>query len=219
MLRERLMKIYSLLYDRFGPQGWWPGEGTLEIIIGAILTQNTSWKNVERAIANIRAAGLMDAEKLHRLDREKLAGLIRPAGYFNVKAKRLASFLAWLNENCRANPDSLRDRSPHTLREELLAINGIGPETADSILLYALEKPVFVVDTYTCRVMGRHGLIEPGCTYHDVQQLFTGTLQQDTKLFNEYHALLVCVGKDFCKPKPKCENCPLKSDPHEIEQY
>lgn len=219
MLRERLMKIYSMLYDRFGPQGWWPGEGTLEIIIGAILTQNTSWKNVERAIANIRAAGLMDAEKLHRLDREKLAALIRPAGYFNVKAKRLANFLTWLHETCSANPDSLKDRSQHTLRGQLLEINGIGPETADSILLYALEKPVFVVDTYTCRVMARHGLIEPGCTYDNLQQLFTGTLQQDTKLFNEYHALLVCVGKDFCKPKPKCQNCPLNSDPHEIEPF
>ncbi len=216
--REQLLDIYHLLLDAFGPQHWWPGETPFEIALGAILTQNTSWSNVERAIANLKAAGLLDANRLHTLDMEQLETLIRPAGYFRVKAKRLRNFTTWLCDRYEGDMQNLEAVATNRLREELLAISGIGPETADSILLYALNRPVFVVDTYTARVMVRHGLIAPEeLDYSRLQDLFTSNLEPDVPLFNEFHALLVRAGKDYCKPRPKCEACPLAPLPHRID--
>lgn len=218
--RQRLLEIYEILLETFGPQHWWPGDTRFEIIIGAILTQNTSWTNVEKAIANIQAADCLDPEKLYALEAEQLEQLIRPAGYFRVKAKRLRNLLQWLFDDYQGQLDTLDKIETRRLREELLGISGVGPETADSILLYALDRPVFVVDTYTARITVRHGLIEPELTYDQLQYLFESNLEPDVQLFNEFHALLVCIGKDFCKPKPKCATCPLNPLPHNVEdQY
>jgi endonuclease-3 related protein len=213
--REQLLEMYQLLLDSFGPQHWWPGETPFEVAVGAILTQNTSWTNVEKAIANLKAAGCLDAARLHEIGTEQLETLVRPAGYFRVKAKRLKNFIDWL---CNEYAGDLRNPEPvntSRLRGELLSISGVGPETADSILLYALGRPIFVVDAYTARVMVRHGLIAPEeLDYHQLQDLFQSNLEPDVALFNEYHALLVHVGKDFCKPTPRCPACPLEPLPH-----
>ena len=217
MIGQQLTEIYRLLFERFGPQHWWPGETKFEIVIGAILTQNTNWANVEKAIANLKAANRLTAQALHRLDHAELAELIRPAGYFNLKAKRLKSFLTWLFDNYEGRLEDTEAINTYQLREDLLGIKGIGPETAGSILLYAFGRPVFVVDTYTARVAVRHHLIEPDAGYGQLQDLFQSNLQQDVRLFNEYHALLVQIGKNFCKPKPKCPACPLQHLPHTID--
>jgi endonuclease-3 related protein len=217
MLSEQLTEIYQLLFNAFGHQHWWPGESPFEVIVGAILTQNTNWGNVERAIANLKAADLLEPEKLHRLEASRLGELIRPAGYYNIKARRLKSFLDWLFENYGGEPANLQGIDTRRLREELLGVKGIGRETADSILLYALDKPVFVVDAYTARVAFRHGLIEPEADYEQLRELFQSNLPEDTQLFNEYHALLVKVGKEFCKPRARCAGCPLERHPHALE--
>jgi len=214
---EQLTEIYRLLYDEFGPQHWWPGESRFEIIIGAILTQNTNWANVEKAIANLKSAECMIPEKLYHLETEQLADLIRPAGYFNIKAKRLKNFLVWLFENYNGELTSLERIDTNRLRAELLEIKGIGRETADSILLYAFERSIFVIDTYTARVVFRHEFISPDADYEQLQELFESSLPTDAKLFNEYHALLVRVGKEFCRPKAKCPGCPLEKLPHTLD--
>jgi len=213
--REQLLEIYQTLLDFFGPQHWWPGETPFEVAVGAILTQNTSWANVAKAISNLKAAGCLDAARLRELDTEDLEKLIRPAGYFRVKAKRVRNFLDWLRDNYGGDMRNLEGISTTRLREELLGISGIGPETADSILLYALNRPVFVVDAYTARVMVRHGLISPeDLDYSKLQDLFMSNLEPDVALFNEFHALLVMTGKDYCKPNPRCSPCPLDRLPH-----
>jgi endonuclease-3 related protein len=217
MTSETLTEIYELLYEAFGPQHWWPGETPFEVITGAILTQNTSWTNVEKAIANLKSAGCLDAEALYRIELSRLAELIRPAGYYNIKAKRLKNFLEWLFDNYGGNLANLEPVATSQLREELLAIKGVGRETADSILLYALGRPVFVVDAYTARIAVRHGLIEPDADYEQLRELFESNLPQDTQLFNEYHALLVRAGKEFCRPKARCPGCPLEKHPHTLE--
>ncbi len=217
MLSERLTEIYQLLFDHFGPQHWWPGQTPFEIITGAVLTQNTNWANVEKAIANLKSADLLTPRKLNDLDTSTLAGLIRPAGYFNIKAKRLKNFLTWLFHNYQGQLANLEQLTTDQLRAELLAIKGIGRETADSILLYAFDREIFVVDAYTARIAVRHGLIEPDADYEQLRELFQSNLTQDTKLFNEFHALLVRVGKEFCKPKPNCTHCPLNKLPHTID--
>jgi len=214
MVSEILIEIYQLLFDRFGPQHWWPGDTQFEIITGAILTQNTSWANVEKALTNLKSADLLSPQKLYHLDLPRLAELIRPAGYFNIKAKRLKNFVQWLFENYDGKLSNLEGLETNRLRAELLAIKGIGRETADSILLYALDRPIFVVDAYTARVATRHGLIEPGADYEQLRELFQSNLPEDVQLFNEYHALLVKVGKEFCKPKAQCPGCPLEKLPH-----
>jgi endonuclease III related protein len=216
MLVEKLKEIYDLLYKRFGPQDWWPGDTPFEVIVGAILTQNTNWSNVVKAITNIKNADLLTPDKLHRLEIAKLAALIRPAGYFNIKAKRLKNFLDWFFENYSGKLENLENIRTPQLREQLLSVKGIGPETADSILLYALNRPVFVVDAYTARICSRHHLITEDADYHSIQETFESNLPSDVNLFNEYHALLVRLGKDFCKPKPKCEECPLNELPHTV---
>ncbi len=211
------MDIYDRLYERYGPQHWWPGDTPFEIIVGAILTQNTNWKNVEKAITNLKNADCLTAEKLNNLPIAKLAELIRPAGYFNIKAQRLKNFLDWLFEKYDGTLKSLEPLALSTLREQLLAIKGIGPETADSICLYGFEKPIFVVDTYTARIFGRHGMIEAPSGYEQIQESFHAELQRDAVLFNEFHALIVRAGKEYCKPNPTCDGCPLETLPHQLD--
>lgn len=214
---KTLIEIYQLLYDAFRPQHWWPGDSQIEIITGAILTQNTNWTNVEKAINNLKTADCLNAEKLHNLKLSQLAELIRPAGYYNIKAKRLKNFLEWLFENYDGNLTNLESLRTEQFREELLSVKGIGRETADSILLYAFNKPVFVVDAYTARITIRHRLIEPDADYEQLRYLFESNLPEDIQLFNEYHALLVRTGKEFCRPKARCPACPLEKLPHIIE--
>jgi len=217
MSRQTLLDIYTRLYERYGTQDWWPGDTVFEIIVGAILTQNTNWKNVEKAITNLKNIGCLAPETLNGLPIQELAELIRPAGYFNIKAQRLKHFLDWLFEKYDGSLESLEALPLSSLREQLLGIKGIGPETADSICLYAFEKPIFVVDTYTARIFGRHGMIEPGSGYEQIQEMFHGDLEADAVLFNEFHALIVQAGKEYCKTKPICDGCPLESLPHQIE--
>ena len=217
MSEQTLLTIYQRLYERYGPQHWWPGDTPFEIIVGAILTQNTNWKNVEKAIANLKNAGCLASDKLYALPIDELAELIRPAGYFNNKAQRLKSFLDWLFEKHDGSLELLEGLPLSALREQLLRIKGIGPETADSICLYAFNKPIFVVDAYTARIFGRHGMIEAPSGYEQIQELFHAELDRDAVLFNEYHALLVHLGKEHCKRKPTCPGCPLEDLPHCVD--
>jgi len=217
MTGEVLTEIYRLLYDEFGPQHWWPGETRFEIITGAILTQNTSWANVEKAITNLKSADCLRPDKLHHHDPAQLAELIRSAGYFNIKAKRLKNFINWLFDNYDGELANLETIDTDRLREELLVIKGVGRETADSILLYAFDRPIFVVDAYTARIAFRHELISPEADYEQLRELFESSLPADTQLFNEYHALLVRVGKEFCRPKARCAGCPLEKLPHTLD--
>lgn len=205
-----LVKIYRALFSHFGPQHWWPGDTPFEIAVGAILTQNTNWGNVEKAISNLKKSCSLDANVLHKLPDAKLASLIKPAGYFNIKAKRLKHFLAFLTDQYSGVIEYMKDEDLHLLRRQLLEVNGIGPETADSILLYALDKPTFVIDAYTKRVLIRHNIMPENATYHEMQELFHKNLPSDVPLYNEYHALLVMTGKHYCKPEPRCQGCPLE---------
>ncbi|MFP3937464.1 MAG: endonuclease III domain-containing protein [Phycisphaerae bacterium] len=214
---QTLMEMYDALKARFGHQGWWPGDGSLEICVGAVLTQNTNWRNVERAIANLKDASLTSVSALNAVAPEQLAELIRPAGYFRVKAKRLKNFIAHVFESYGDDIEGFLDRSVSTLREELLSIRGIGPETADSIILYAAGKCTFVVDTYTCRVLMRHKLIAPEDGYEQVKELMESSLPEDVELWNDFHAQFVVVGKHYCKPRPKCDDCPLEPFDHDVE--
>jgi endonuclease-3 related protein len=209
--KQKIRLIYQKLYSHFGPQHWWPGDSAFEVMIGAILTQNTNWQNVERAIDNLKKSRLLEFSKFYRLPARKLASLIRPAGYYNIKAKRLKSFLRFLFDAYNADLRKMSFKNTKELRRELLCVHGVGPETADSILLYALNKPIFVVDAYTKRIFFRHALIREKSGYDEVQNLFMQNLKNSVKLFNEYHALLVKLGKDFClKNKPRCDICPLR---------
>lgn len=210
-MKAVLRKIFDKLYAFYGPQNWWPGDTPFEVAVGAILTQNTNWSNVEKAISNLKKERVLNAKALYALPVNKLASLIKPSGYFNIKAKRLRSFLAFLADNYKGSLKQMAKEDLTSLRPKLLAVNGIGPETADSILLYALDKPVFVIDAYTKRVLSRHGVMGADATYDEYQALFHKELDEDLQLFNEFHALFVMVGKDYCKPKPLCERCPLKS--------
>lgn len=206
-----LLKIYNLLYKKYGPRHWWPGDTKLEIIIGAILTQNTAWGNVEKAIANLKKARLLTVKKISGVSRRRLAELIRPAGYYNIKTGRIKNFLDFLNRKYRGSIERMFRTKSRTLRGELLGINGIGYETADSILLYAGSKPVFVVDAYTKRIFSRHGYIRKEAGYEEVQDFFSRNLPRNEKLFNEYHALIVEAGKNLCKTKkPSCSMCPIR---------
>jgi len=208
-----LINLYQKLYQCFGPQYWWPGETPSEIAVGAILTQNTNWGNVERAIENLKIQNALSAKSIHEMPVRKLSELIRPAGYFNIKAKRLKSFINFLVNNYNGSMKRMKNDDLYSLREKLLSINGIGPETADSILLYALEKPIFVIDAYTKRVLSRHRIMEHDEPYDKFQELFHSSLKRDVKLFNEYHALFVRTGKTFCKrKKPLCDACPLNDN-------
>ena len=204
-----LYDVYERLVQSFGPQHWWPGESRLEIMIGAILTQNTSWKNVEKAIQNLRDADALTMATLSALSQEELAELIRPAGYYRLKTKRLTNLLRFIHEQHAGSIEDMFAVGLAPLREQLLGVNGIGPETADSILLYAGELPTFVVDTYTARIVKRHEWIDEDADYYSIKDLFESQLDTNVDLFNEFHALIVQVGKRFCKPKPVCNDCPL----------
>ena len=208
--------MYRAMERTLGPQGWWPGQTRFEVIVGAILTQNTAWTNVARAIANLRRAHVLRPQALAALPTSRLARLVRSSGYYRTKARRVKRFLRFLQARYRLDLSRMLAERPSSLRKELLAVPGIGPETADSILLYAGNVPIFVVDAYTRRILQRHGLIRPDATYDAMQALFMGNLPPDASLYNEYHALLVAVGKDFCRPVPHCEDCPLRCD---LEHY
>jgi endonuclease-3 related protein len=205
-----LSEAYAKLLAAFGPQHWWPGESPFEVLVGAVLVQNTAWRNVERAMENLRDAGLMKPRKLYAIPESELAELIRPAGYYQVKARRLRNLLRFVVEHYDGSLDAMFSVGVSTLREELLGVNGIGPETADAILLYAGGLPSFVVDAYAHRVLARHGWIGYEADYHEIKDYIEASLPQDAALYNEYHALLVRVGKEYCrKTGPKCEACPL----------
>lgn len=209
-MSNRIEEIQTLLFDHFGPQHWWPGETPFEIMLGAVLTQNTSWRNVSMVIEGLRREGLLSFEALEELPLEILAEKIRPSGYYNQKAKRLKGLFAAIKEDS-GSLEAFLDQDTQTLREKLLSVKGVGPETADSITLYAAGKPVFVVDAYTYRILLRHDLIAEDAGYEEIQDLFLRKLPHETQLFNEYHALLVRTGKEFCKKTtPLCNDCPLR---------
>ena len=210
LVRERLDEIYTRLYAHFGPQHWWPGETRWEVMVGAVLTQNTSWRNVEKAMANLKREGRLEPPAMRRTRTATLARLIRPSGYFNLKARKLRALVHFLYARYDGDPGRMVGGDLETQRAELLAVYGIGPETADSILLYAAQQPIFVVDAYTRRSAARLGLAPEGASYDDVQKLFMQHLPRDAARFNEYHALLVALGKHFCvKRAPRCAQCPL----------
>lgn len=204
-----LLNIYHCLFNKFGPQHWWPGDSPFEIMIGAILTQNTNWKNVEKAINNIKKEKLLNPKKLLK-NLDRIPDLIKPSGFYRLKSKRLIAFLEHFVDNYEGNIANFEGRDTEVIRKELLSIPGIGYETADSILLYALGRPVFVVDAYTRRILSRHKLIAQDAHYDEIKRLFEDNLIGDTQLYNEYHALIVRLGKEFCKKnEPLCNICPV----------
>ncbi len=207
----KVKTIYKYLHQYYGPQHWWPGNSAFEIMVGAILTQKTAWTNVERAVGNLKANKALSPQKILTAHHRSLAAWLRPSGYFNVKAKRLKSFCQWLVE--QGGEQKLNKWDTHALRHALLSVHGIGPETADDILLYAFERPVFVIDAYTRRILKRLGMIKGDEGYEHLRHWFEKELEKEPEklqLFNEYHALIVVHGKDVCKTEPKCELCCLK---------
>jgi endonuclease-3 related protein len=212
-MKPSLQDIHDILLARFGPQHWWPGDSAFEIAAGAILAQNTSWSNAAKAVVNLKKERVLQPRSLYRLGMRGTARLIRPSGYYRLKAQRLNNFLRLVMNKYGGSLARMKKVPLAKLREELLSVNGIGPETADSILLYAFNKPVFVVDAYTKRVFGRHHFIPDGAAYGDIQAFCMKNLPRKAGLFNEYHALLVRLGKEYClKNKPKCGICPLKNE-------
>ena len=212
-----LEALYDAMWAAYGPQHWWPAETPTEVIVGAILTQNTAWRNVERAIDILEEAGALTFRRLHELEPEPLAELIRPAGTYKVKTRRLKAFVDWLWARYDADLDRMFATDVSALREELLSVHGIGRETADAIMLYAGGLPTFVVDAYTARILQRHRLIDESADYDEIKELFETHLPADAEYFNEYHALLVQVGKQHCRPRARCPGCPLEPFEHEVE--
>lgn len=208
--KNLLTDAFDRMFACFGPRHWWPGETPFEVMVGAILTQNTNWKNVERAIINLKKEKVLHPKKLSSIHPASLASLIRPAGFYRVKAARLRHFLKYFLEKYDGDEKKMAEKDAAQLRQELLQVKGIGPETADSILLYALAKPVFVVDAYTKRVLNRHAMCAEDDGYDEIQNLFIDHLPRDTKLFNEFHALIVETGKEYCRKTPSCDECPLR---------
>lgn len=209
-MRAPLRRYFEALLRHYGPQRWWPGETPFEVMVGAVLTQNTSWNNVRKAVQRLKERGLLDPFRLHALPTEALADVIRPAGYYRIKAGRLKNLAAWLVERWDGDLERLRNLPLERLREELLGVKGVGPETADSILLYALGLPSFVVDAYTYRLLTRHAKAPEDISYAQMKALFERELPRDAALYNEFHALIVAVGKDRCRPVPRCTSCPLR---------
>ncbi|MCH7577607.1 MAG: endonuclease III domain-containing protein [Chloroflexi bacterium] len=208
-LSNRLIDVYQRLYAAYGPQRWWPGDTPFEVIVGAILAQSTAWTNVEKAIANLKAADALSAAGLARLSEEELARMVYPAGYYNAKARKLKAFVEMVRSSFGGEVERLLAAPQEELRGLLLNTHGIGPETADSILLYAAGRPAFVIDAYTRRLFRRLGVAAPQESYESWQSLFTTNLEADAPLFNEYHALIVRHGKGVCRREPRCEGCPL----------
>lgn len=208
--KSQLQEIYDRLYQFYGPQNWWPAESRIEMLVGAVLTQNTNWQNVRKAIDTLRTEGLLSFEALSSIPVDTLSFFIKSSGYYNLKAKRLKNLLQMIEDEYGGCLEDLLETKPYSARESLLSVKGIGPETADSILLYAGGHPLFVVDTYTHRIFSRHNLVPDDCDYQSLQDLFMDNLPHDSQLFNEYHALIVKTAKQFCKKnKPLCEKCPL----------
>ncbi len=210
-LRTPFLRVYRRLYRAYGPQQWWPGDGPFEVIVGAILTQSAAWTNVEKALANLKDRGVLSPQGLEESDEAELARLVRPAGYFNAKARKLKAFAALLSERFGGELERLLAAPAADLRPLLLATHGIGPETADAILLYAAGRPVFVIDAYTRRLFRRLGLAPRADGYDAWQRLFMDSLPPDPALFNEYHALIVRHGKEVCRARPLCASCPLRA--------
>jgi endonuclease-3 related protein len=210
-LKPKFYKAYDALFAHYGEQRWWPAESRLEMMLGAILTQNTSWTNVEKALFNLRKADALKFQPLENSSREDIAESIRPAGFFNQKSSTIKGMINIIRDHFDGSLNKLFELEISELRTELLSWKGFGKETADCIILYAAKKPVFVVDAYTKRICMRHGWIDEKETYDDIAHLFTDNLPEDIQLFNEYHALIVQVCKDHCRTKPKCEGCPLES--------
>jgi endonuclease-3 related protein len=210
--RRRLLTLFRRLLRHFGPQRWWPARTRIEVIVGAILTQNTSWANVTRAIRAMRAERLLSARSIDRAPTRTLARAIRSSGYYNIKATRLKQFARFLLARYRGSLVRMFRTDVLSLRKELLSVSGVGEETADSILLYAGDRPILVVDAYTRRVLERHRLIPKRSSYGEIQRFLMDHLPLDATLFNEFHALLVAVGKEFCRTVPRCERCPLRYD-------
>ena len=211
MPKDNLRAIYDALHAHFGRRHWWPADSPFEIMVGAILTQNTAWNNVERAIGNLKKAKVLHPKTLFKMSSKKLAALIRPAGYFNIKADRLKQFMAFLFREYGGSIPRMFLENGDTLRKKLLAVKGIGPETADSILLYAGGKRFFVIDAYTKRIFARHKLHRLDGSYDEWQNIFKDSLSKSVGLYNDFHAQIVAVGKDYCRTSPRCDICPLKS--------
>jgi len=209
-MRKTLDNLYRHLTAHYGPTHWWPGDTPFEVAVGAVLTQNTAWTNVEKAIAGLKAEHLLEPGALLECPTELIETALRPCGYFRVKTKRLRAFCRYLDERYGGSMTRMAETSLEDLRPELLDVNGIGPETADDILLYACDKPVFVVDAYTRRILGRHGLVTADIAYEELRATFEDAIEPDVQMFKEYHGLLVYTGKDFCRRKPKCAACPLQ---------
>jgi endonuclease III related protein len=203
------MELFEILYNYYGPLHWWPADTPVEVCVGAILTQNTNWLNVEKAIVNLKREGLLSLEALWEVDRERLAELVRPSGFFNVKSARLKDFVGWVLAG-HGSLDAMFGGEWGELREELIGVRGVGRETCDSILLYAGEKPSFVVDAYTKRLFSRLGLVRESDSYEEVRAFFMDALPHESRLFNEYHALIVEHCKRHCRKKPLCDGCPLR---------
>jgi endonuclease-3 related protein len=216
-LENSIRRIFDLLHTHYGPLHWWPAETPFEVCVGAILTQNTNWTNVEKAIANLKREQLLDPLALRDVPIARLAGLIRPAGFFNVKSNRLKEFVSWLFDSYEGSMAGMFSGDWRELRKELLTVRGIGRETGDSILLYAGHKPSFVVDTYTKRLFTHLGLITAQADYEEVRTLFMRNLPADAELFNEYHALIVQHGKEHCRKKPRCTGCSLHFLCHQLD--
>ena len=207
---KTLTEMFQRLLEHFGPQHWWPGDSPFEVIVGAILTQSASWANVEKGITSLKKAGAMSPQSLRELPASQLAQLIYSCGYFNAKAAKLKAFAEWFGRQFDDSIEKMFAGAAGPLREELLEVHGIGDETADSILLYAGNKPIFVIDDYTRRVIDRLGLKPYGHKYTVYQRLFMDNLPEDVRMYNEYHALLVAVGKNICrKSNPRCQECCL----------
>lgn len=208
-VNKTLLDIYNRLFATYGPQHWWPAEGPFEVMVGAILTQSAAWRNVEKAIANLKAAGALSPVALRRLSLPEIAALIHPSGYYNAKSRKLKALADWLGENYGDDIARMSAQGTEKLRAQLLAVYGVGPETADSIILYAANQPVFVIDAYTRRIVSRLGLTPEVQSYAAYQAVFMNNLPAETRLFNEYHALLVQLGKEVCRKQPQCSECCL----------
>jgi len=209
-IKKTLNRMYALLEAHFGDLGWWPAETDFEVVTGAILTQNTSWKNVEKAIERLKQKDMIDPVAVKNVKLEELSQLIKPSGYHRVKARRLKTIAQFIIENFEGSIKNMKSMKSERLRKMLLSVNGVGPETADSILLYAVGKPVFVVDAYTKRIFARHGITDDEASYEDVQSVVHSCVPKQARTYNQFHALLVETAKNFCgKRKPLCEKCPL----------
>lgn len=209
VVAHRVRLIYERLRARNGHAGWWPGGSAFDVCVGAVLVQNTAWGNVEKVLALLRRRGLLSFEALRRLPPSRLAPLLRSSGTFRVKARRLRALLDALEEIYGGSIEAMRRDEPRRVRETLLAVNGVGPETADSIALYAAGHPFFVVDAYTRRVFSRLGLLRGDEPYEEVRAFFESRLPRDADLYGDYHAQIVLLAKDVCRPRPRCDACPL----------